>query len=99
MTIKEYIIKGTITSIEERKCKLTEIGAPSVLISAMITELDKLRSGNLTCRGEVELLEHEMENVEQKKGRGGIPYYVFNGNINYFPKAKYGRFIAKGEVK
>lgn len=97
MTIKEYIIENTISWMKERKCKLVEFGAPSVLISAINTELDKLQSGELTCSGEKELLDEEFISDEVRKGRGGIPYHVFNGNINYFPKAKYGRFIAKGE--
>lgn len=99
MTVKEWIIKGTISALEERRQKLIDMGAPSILIEKTGEELINLYNGVFACKGEVELLEEEMIDVEQKKGRGGIPYYTFNGNINYFPRAKYGRFVAKGEVK
>lgn len=99
MTIKEYIIDGTITSLMDRENKLKELGAPTVMITSIGEEIDRLMKGTLKCSGEKELLEEEYISVEQKKGKGGKPYYVFNGNINYFPHAKYGRFVAKGEVK
>ena len=99
MTIKEYIIEGTKTALEERRDKLVAMQAPDILITSIGDELINLYKGELKCSGEIELLDEEMNNVEQRKGKGGIPYYVFNGNINYFPKAKYGRFVAKGEVK
>ena len=99
MTIKEYLINGTETALEERRQKLIDMGAPSILIEKTGEELINLYNGKFTCGGEIELLNEEMVDVEQKKGRGGIPYYTFNGNINYFPNAKYGRYIAKGEVK
>lgn len=99
MTIEEYIINATIESVETRRDKLIAMQAPAVLIMMLNEELGRLRAGELRCGGDVELLQKEFVSVEQKKGRGGIPYFVFNGDINYFPKAKYGRFVAKGEVK
>lgn len=98
MTIKEYIIDGTITALMDRENKLKEIGAPTIMITSIGEEIDRLMKGVLKCSGDTDLLEEEYISVEKKKGKGGKPYYVFNDNINYFPQAKYGRFVAKGEV-
>ena len=99
MTIKEFIIGNTAEDVRMRMEKLKEMGAPAILIRSCEEELDRLNKGDLRCSGDTFLLEEEFESHELRKGRGGIPYHVFNGNINYFPKAKYGRFVAKGEVK
>lgn len=99
MTIKEYIIENTISGIKARLNTLKSIGAPEVMVKSCEDELNRLAEGNLKCGGNIELLEEEFISDELRRGRGGIPYHVLNGNINYFPKAKYGRFIAKGEVK
>lgn len=99
MTIEEYIINATLESVETRRDKLIALQAPAILIKSIDEELGRLRDGELKCGGDVELLQEEFVSVEQKKGKGGIPYFTFNGDINYFPKAKYGRFVAKGEVK
>ncbi len=98
MTIKEYIIDGAITTFMDRENKLKEMGAPTIMITSIGEEIDRLMKGILKCSGDTDLLEEEYISVEKKKGRGGKPYFVFNGNINYFPHARYGRFIAKGEV-
>ena len=99
MTIKEYIIKNTEEHLRCRRATLKAMNAPEVLLDSIADELARLYCGELRCSGEIELLEEEFRSDELKKGRGGIAYHVFNGNINYFPRAKYGRYIAKGEVK
>ena len=98
MTIKQWIIDSTKAALEERRKKLIEMKAPSIIIEKTGEELIRLYRGELTCSGETELLEEEMTAVIEKKGRGGIPYYTFNDSINYFPHAKYGRYVAKGGV-
>jgi hypothetical protein len=99
MTIFDYIIEHTATALEERKERLIKMDAPDILIDNIVDELIRLYQGELICFGDTELLDAEFKTVIQKKGRGGILYYTFNGDINYFPKAKYGRFVAKGEVR
>lgn len=99
MTIRNYIIYQTIECVTERKEKLKAIDAPKVLVEACENDLSKLKAGDLRCSGDNSLLDEEVESHIIQKGRGGKIYHVFNGNINYFPNAKYGRFIAKGEVK
>lgn len=95
MTVKEHIIKSTKLALEERISKLEDMQAPSVMLDAEKRNLENIE--NIKISGEVELLEEEFETVEQRKGRGGVVYYRYNGNINYFPKAKYGRYISKSK--
>lgn len=99
MTIKEYILKQTKEYVVWRKDRLINMDAPAVLIKSCDEEMERLEKGDLRCSGEVELLDNEFVSHDVKEGRGGKLYHVFNGNINYFPKAKHGRFIVKGEVK
>ena len=99
MTVRDKIIESTINAVLDRLIKLREMSAPPVLTRGCEDELAKLDRGELKCKGDIDLLDEEFVSVEERVGRGRIKYYVFNGNINYFPKAKYGRFVAKGEVK
>ena len=98
MTILDYIIDHTAVALEERKQKLIDMDAPDVLIINVVDELIRLYQGELICFGDTDLLDEEFKTVIKKKGRGGIAYFTCNGNINYFPRAKYGRFVAKGDV-
>ena len=93
MTIKEYIIENTIKAMTSRMAKLEEIQAPKVMIVGLQVELERLEEGILECGGKTELLDEELSTVEQRKGKGGQIYYMFNGYINYFPKALYGRYV------
>lgn len=95
MTVKEHIIKSTKLALKDRIYKLEDMQAPSVVIDAEKRNLENIE--NIKISGELELLEEEFETVEQRKGRGGVVYYRYNGNINYFPKAKYGRYISKSK--
>lgn len=98
MTIKEKILEQTINYVKWRKDKLINMDAPKVMIDSCDEELKRLEDGDLRCSGDIELLDEELQSHDIKTGRGGKPYHVFNGNINYFPKAKYGRYIKKGTV-
>ena len=98
MTIKDVIIKAELRALKERVEKLQELEAPDVMITSTEQEIDRLESGNLKIGGNVKLLEVEFVSSENKVGRGGKGYVQFNGSINYFPNAKYGRYIAKGET-
>ena len=95
MTIKQWIIEKTKDALYERKVKLEELEAPKIMITSLEEELLRLSWNELNCGGDVELLEAELTDVEKKTGRGGSIYYTFNGTVNYFPKAKYGRFVAR----
>lgn len=93
MTIGKYLIEATKNALYDRKKKLEDMGAPAVMIASLDEELIRLSWNDFTCGGDTNLLEEEFISVEHKKGRGGKVYHVFNGHINYFPQAKYGRYI------
>ena len=98
MTIKDFIIENTQLALVDRWKGLKNMDAPSVMIQSCEEELTRLSNHELRCGGEVKLLNEEYLSHKVKTGRGGVEYIVFNGSINYFPRARYGRFIVKGEV-
>ena len=63
MTIKKYIIDGTITSLMDRENKLKEMGAPTIMITSIGEEIDRLMKGILKCSGDTDLLEEEYVSV------------------------------------
>lgn len=98
MTIREKIITNEIAAQSERLTKLSEMGAPAVMITGTEKIIADLKSGNLKVGGDVELLDQEYVSGEPKKGNGGKTYIQINGNINYFPNTRYGRYIKMATV-
>lgn len=94
-TVGESILKVVTANAEERLNKLEEIGAPEVVIEGQRKAVENLRNGALKISGEKELLDVAVESKEVRKGNGGKMYIVFNGNINFFPNARYGMFIKR----
>lgn len=95
-TIKDEIIRIEILRTERRIEDLTKIQAPAVMLDSLKELLVGYRDGDIKIGGEVELADETYVNHEVRKGRGGVPYVSFNnGEINYFPFAKYGRAIFK----
>lgn len=94
MTIREWICGNEARMAEERLSKLETIGAPQVMLDGTRKAAEALRNGELDIGGNASLLDVEFENFTQKKGSGGKPYITINGRINYFPQARYGRYIA-----
>lgn len=97
MTIKDVIIKTELTALKERLEKMKEMDAPDIIIDSLLTEINNLESGSLKIGGDKSLLNTEFVSSEIKTGSGGKRYVHFNNGINYFPQARYGRYIAKGE--
>lgn len=96
MTIREWICKNEARMTAERADKLESLGAPKIMIEGTRDKAEALKNGILKCGGDTELLNAEMESFEVRKGRGGKTYISLNdGNINYFPETKYGRFIKR----
>ena len=93
MTIKEWICQKEAESSEKRLEQLIQIGAPQIMIDCQRKAVQELHDGILKVGGASEKLEIEVKTAEIRKGRGGKPYIIFNGSINYFPVAQYGRFI------
>ena len=94
MTIREWICKNEARMAAERLTKLETIGAPKVMLEGIRKEITELESGKLKIGGDKALLDVEFGSFEQKKGKGGKVYVQINGNVNYFPVAQFGRYIA-----
>ena len=100
MTIREKIIENELAYQKDRYAKLKEMGAPVVIIENMERVISELTAGDIKVTGETELLDLDYFNGEVKKGKGGKVYICMNnGSILYFPNAKYGRFIRKGDER
>lgn len=95
MTIREELLRVSIEATIKRKQQLESIGAPKIVIESCQHQIDTMKSGDFEIGGDTNVLDEEFLSAEAKKGRGGKIYYVINGNINYFPNAKYGRYIRK----
>ncbi|MBQ4447448.1 MAG: hypothetical protein II897_04055 [Clostridia bacterium] len=95
MTIREWLIENEARIQSERLSKLVEIGAPAVMLNAQRKLVEELDNGIVEVGGETALLETEIETYEWKTGKGGKPYAHINGSVNFFPRAKYGRYIAR----
>ena len=93
-TIKEHIIQAELKGLRERVNKLIQAEAPDIIIESIEREIQKLEQGILKIGGDKSLLDREFISCEIKTGNGGKKYVQFNNNINYFPNAKYGRYIA-----
>lgn len=98
MTVYQFILNGTIASMQDRLTKLQEIGAPSIMITSQEALIKEAQAGTLKISGDTEALQEEYKTHEIRKGRGGKQYLHINGNINYFPNAQYGRYIKYQEV-
>lgn len=95
MTVRQYIINGLIEAGKERITSLEKLGAPSVMVDGQRKYVEKLQKGILEVGGDKDALDDKFVNAEKKKGKGGKSYYVINGNINFFPAAKYGMYIKR----
>jgi hypothetical protein len=95
MTIREELLRASIEATIKRMHKLELVGAPEIVIESCQHQIDAMKSGEFEIGGDTDVLDEEFLSAEEKKGRGGKRYYVINGNINYFPNAKYGRYIRR----
>ena len=98
MKIREYILEKELIGYNYRLDKLIEIGAPQVIIDRQRELVGELENGVLSVSGDKEVLEFEFNKSEKKTGRGGKVYIQFtcdNCLVNYFPTAKYGRYIKR----
>lgn len=93
-TIKEHIIQAELKGLRERVNKLIQAEAPDIMIDMTKEEIKNLEQGILKIGGDKSLLDREFISCENKVGNSGKRYVQFNNNINYFPNAKYGRYIA-----
>jgi len=94
-TIRAWIADQAISSRQARVANLVDMKAPQFVIDHELAQIAAHQSGEIKIGGETELLDIEVVSAETKTGRGGKPFVVFNGEIAYFPKAKFGRLIKR----
>lgn len=100
MKLGEFLREKIIVNNKRRLSSLVAIQAPDVMIKGIEKDIRDMEAGKeVKISGDVEYLEHEFVSETFKTGRGGKKYVEFtlaNGEkINYFPNAKYGRYIKK----
>lgn len=93
MTIRDYILNGAISAAKERLERLLTIGAPEMMVDGQKKAVEDLENGNLKIGGDTKVLDWEFKNREIKTGKGGKGYILINGNVSFFPNAKYGMYI------
>lgn len=93
MTIREWVARWLLEVTEERLVALQKMNAPKVMIDGVGKQVEQLKNGKVKIGGDVEVLDETFVTVERKKGRDGVTYYHINGNVNFFPKARYGMYI------
>ena len=91
------ILELEIKATEKRLNRLIEIGAPDIIIENTKKNIEQFKLGIIKINDKQHLLSKTFEKLEVKTGRGGVEYIQFNGNINYFPNGKYGKFIKIAE--
>lgn len=95
ITVREYILDGLLRQAKDRLEKLTQFGAPKVMIDGQRKFVERIEAGDLRISGDKDALNDTFQSREFRKGRGGKTYIVINGNINYFPAAQYGPYIKR----
>lgn len=98
VSILDVIIDRELVWAKRRLESLTNIEAPQVMIEEQKKLVKELENGRIKIGGNHSLLYETYWNSEIRKGHGGVPYIVFNdGDILYYPKARYGRYIKEGK--
>ena len=92
-TIRRFICENEARQRLERAEALERLGSPKIMVEECKRQAASLSAGELEISGDASLLDVVVESFEVRKGKGGKPYISFNGSINYFPVAKYGRYI------
>lgn len=92
MTLKEKIFELELAAMKTRLEKLLELGAPRVMSESLSKAIEK---ADIKIGGDQALLAETFVTVEAKKGNGGKQYLLFNNSIQYFPQAKFGKYICK----
>jgi hypothetical protein len=100
MTIGEYIYEYEIDKLRKELDNLVKSKAPQLLISRVQTVIDRAdKEHSVYVGGRQQLLGWEVDTHELKRGKNGL-YISFNGgDVNYFPQAKNGPFIALAKPK
>ena len=96
-TIGTYIQANMVAQARARLVKLIAlVPAGDFILEAQRETVAALEAG-FTCRGDTALLDLVFSEHTVATGRGGKVYLTFTtaqGRVNFFPKARWGAFIA-----
>ena len=98
MKLQEQLNANAIIGTKKRIQELSGI-APDILIENLkenLSFLEESKSNYFNVTGDKEVLKWEVKSFESFNGRGGKSYIVFHckeGDVNFFPNARYGRYI------
>lgn len=98
MTIEEFIIQKEIKHLQSRLDKLLKAGISIKTADIMVAKIESIKKHGLKINGGKQLLSEEYVNHELRKGSGGKQYYQINGTINYYPEARWGKYIKEVNV-
>jgi hypothetical protein len=101
MKLNEFLREKILIGTKKRLASLVVISAPQVMLKGIKNQIRDLESGkDFKVKGDIKYLEYDFVSETWKTGRGGKKYVEFtlkNGDkeekVNYFPNAKYGRYI------
>jgi hypothetical protein len=93
-TINDFILEKA----EKRLNDLIRIEAPDVLLENQKRIIANIKSGQFKMKGLTEYGNLIILTGHNRKGRGGVPYILFetnDGEVFYFPQGKFGPFLSK----
>lgn len=94
-TVRDFLMMWLDDTLSDRLAYLERSGAPDSLIEKTDAELQEVRDGDLKVGGDADILDEPFEGFASKKGYSGNEYLQINGNINFYPNARYGYFIKR----
>ena len=103
VTIRDHINKTIVAGSEIRLPKLIAIKAPQVIIDRQREIISLAKENKIVINGDQEALDLTFKSYEILTGRDGKEWVKFlteeNITVNYFPNARYSRFIKIEEKK
>lgn len=99
ITVKQFLHKLQLDNCISRLDKFKEIKAPAIIIESItenIKYLTEVDDNIFEFGGDKFVVDWTYMSHEIKTGNGGKKYFVLackEGNVNYFPNARYGIYI------
>ena len=94
-TVRDFLMMWLDDILSDRLAYLERSGAPDSMIEKTDAELQVVRDGDMEVGGDMDVLDEPFKGFVSKKGYSGNEYLQINGNINFYPNARYGYFIKR----
>lgn len=99
-TIGQYVQRRELDHLRARLAKLEQMEMTRGIISLQRAAVEKAERDGVSVGGDQSLLGLEFSGVEICRGRLGRQYVRFtteSGPVHFYPAARYGRFISRGQ--